>query len=100
MPGLNSLYLFTRISPPTPLNTTSWMTLFDDDRQAEVRRRLALQPGPLCAVRHRGVIAFWAQGRDVSGTLLARYIDERFVTEFTVNGYEFMVERETPSPRS
>jgi hypothetical protein len=100
MPGLNSLYLFTRIPPPTRLNTTSWMILFDDDRQAEIRRRLIEGPRPLCAVRHRGVVAFWARGRDVSGTLLARYIDERFVTEFTVNGYEFMVERDASPPRS
>lgn len=108
MPGLNSLYLFARVAPPTMLNTTSWMTLFDDERQAAIQQRLAQMPGPLCAVRHRGLVAFWAQGRDVSGEPLARYIDARFVTEFTVHGYEFMVERRrdpshasagVPSPR-
>lgn len=84
-PGLNSLYLFTGMEPPTRFNTTVWMLLLSEDQQEQIVDRLARSPSPVCALRRQ---------RRVFTTPLARYIEERFVTVFRVEFFEFRVRRE------
>ncbi|MGH3924081.1 MAG: hypothetical protein ACRDTT_14640, partial [Pseudonocardiaceae bacterium] len=64
VPGLNSLYLFSDSEPPTYLNATAWMYLFDAPTQARVVERSARIEG-LCTVRSPGILDFWRQGRPV-----------------------------------
>jgi hypothetical protein len=84
-PGLNSFYLFTGMEPPTRRNTTIWMLLLSDAQQEQIVERLADTPAPVCALRR--------QRREYT-TPLARYIEERFVTLYERDFFEFRVRRE------
>ncbi len=87
MPGLNSLYLFSGVDPPSTRNTTLWVALLTPAEQADIAARLARTPAPVCAVR-RPDAAF--DGQD---TPLTRYIRREFVTVFTLGDYAFMLRR-------
>jgi hypothetical protein len=94
MPGLNSLYLFTGIEPPTKMNTTAWFTLLNRQQQDAIVRELAQASGTVCAVRNENEIAHWARitGRDdLKQTPLARYIEREFVPVVQIGDYEVMV---------
>jgi hypothetical protein len=84
-PGLNSFYLFTGMEPPTRANTTVWMLLLSDAQQEQIVERLVDAPAPVCALRRQ---------RRVYTTPLARYIEERFVTLYERDFFEFRVRRE------
>ena len=64
IPGLNSLYLFTDTKPPTYLNATAWMFLFDRSTQERVVQSARDIDGT-CTVRAPSILSFWAQGRPV-----------------------------------
>jgi hypothetical protein len=88
-PGLNSFYLFTGMEPPTRTNATVWMLLLSDAQQERIVERLAHAPQPVCALRRQ---------RRVFTTPLARYIEERFVTLYERDFFEFRVRREPGLP--
>jgi hypothetical protein len=88
-PGLYSLHLFTGMEPPTGFNATVWMLLLSDAQQERIVERLARSPLPVCALRRQ---------RRVFTTPLARYIEERFVTLFEMEFFEFRVRREPGAP--
>jgi hypothetical protein len=97
MPGLNSLYFFTGIVPPTRQNVGAWPTLFDAAKQREIRDRFVSLPGPRCAIRNLRMAANWLEGRKPVESPLPEYIAQHFVTISRradwVSQYEFMVER-------
>ncbi len=97
LPGLNSLYLFAGLEPPTMRNTNEWMSVFSASEQAEIRDRFSRMPPPLCVVRNRLLVDLWTYNLDVRPNLqaspLVRYIDEQFTTVSTLDGFEFMVQR-------
>jgi hypothetical protein len=64
IPGLNSLYLFTDTEPPTYLNATAWMFLFDRSTQERIVQS-ARDTDRICTVRAPSIVSFWAQGRPV-----------------------------------
>jgi hypothetical protein len=88
-PGLFSFHLFTGMDPPTRLNATVWMLLLSDTQQERIVERLAGAPTPVCALRRQ---------RRVFTTPLARYIEERFVTLFEVESFEFRIRQEPGVP--
>ena len=88
-PGLYSLHLFTGMDPPTGFNASVWMLLLSDAQQERIVDRLARSPLPVCALRRQ---------RRVFATPLARYIEERFVTLFEMEFFEFRVRREPGAP--
>jgi hypothetical protein len=90
-PGFNSLYLFTRMEPPTRRNGTAWMLLFDDATQLGIVDRLTRMTGPICAVRRQRVARPWR-------TPLAQYIDEHFATIYSQDYFEFMLPRADGEP--
>jgi len=87
LPGLNSLYLFSQVEPPTMMNTTAWVTLLSRGQQLEIVERVSHMPDPVCAVRIRDAAL------DRFDTPLIRYIRDEFVPVFSVDDYAFMVER-------
>jgi hypothetical protein len=104
MPGMNSLYLFSRLPPPTMLNATLWVALFTPAQQAVITDRLSRLTVPVCAVRRqaRGQVT---EPRSAAGSApdseaapLVRYIEREFVTLYAIDGYEFMIRR-PPAPR-
>ena len=88
-PGLFIFHLVTEMDPPTRLNATVWMLLLSDAQQERIVERLAGSPSPVCALRRQ---------RRVFTTPLARYIEERFVTLFEVDSFEFRIRREPGIP--
>jgi hypothetical protein len=51
-PGLNSLYFWTGMEPPTHLNATEWSKMLSDDQQREVIRKFSVYPHSCAVVRH------------------------------------------------
>lgn len=92
IPGLNSLYLFTETEPPTWLNATAWMFLFDAPTQRRIVERVA-PIEDLCVIRHFGLVEFWRQGRPIPQRPLVRYIDERFTQAAVQGPFEVLVRR-------
>jgi hypothetical protein len=73
IPGLNSLYLFSDAEPPTYLNATAWMYLFDHPTQELVVHR-SQEIEDLCTVRAPSILSFWAQGRPVPAGPLVDFV--------------------------
>jgi hypothetical protein len=92
LPGMNSLYLFTGREPPTMLNATAWMQLFDDARQEHVVRQVEAIPG-LCVVRNQRLVSFWT--RKPRNGPLERYIAERFRTVASHGDYDIMMRNDS-----
>jgi hypothetical protein len=87
LPGLNSLYLFSRREPPTMWNTTSWMRLLTEAQQTEIVRRLADTGDPVCAIGHAEVALHWFD------TPLVRYIRQEFTPVASIGQYRVLVRR-------
>lgn len=93
IPGTHSLHLFSGIPPPTHLNATAWMFLFDDATQLRVVEAVERIP-QACAVRNQGILAFWSQGRAVPRGPLVAYIERSFGPTKTIDGFELLVRTE------
>jgi hypothetical protein len=97
MPGLNSYYFWTGLEPPTGMNESEWMILYDAAQQARIVEALSSHQRP-CAVRSATDVAFWlglrdGQGQDPDTLPLARFINEEFATAAVVGGQEFRLPR-------
>jgi hypothetical protein len=90
IPGTNSLYLFSGVPPPTYLNATAWMFLFDDATQLRVVEGVERVPRA-CAVRNEALLAFWSQGRAIPQGPLVAYIERSFDPAKTIEGFELLV---------
>lgn len=93
MPGLNSLYLFAGAEPPTYLNATAWMYLFDASTQARVVER-SRTIERLCTVRSPGLLDFWRQGRPVPPGPLVDFVSRDLRRLQRVDAYIIFVEDE------
>jgi hypothetical protein len=92
LPGLNSFYFWTRKDPPTELNATAWMTLFDDETQRQVVAE-ANTNDRLCVLRNRGIAEGWLQGKPLTNTPLVKFIRRRFLPVYHDSGYAVLVRR-------
>ena len=88
-PGINSFYLWTGIDPPTYLNATDWMLLFDEQTQDAVVSAARRSPG-LCLLRNQILAGLWAQGRPVPERSLTRYLASGFEPLASFNWYEIL----------
>lgn len=84
-PGLNSLYIFTRLEPPTMLSTVAGMTQLPEAQQADLVTHLDHVPGPMC------VVTRFPPGPVDSR--LGAYFEQEFRTVFTVDRYAFKIPR-------
>jgi hypothetical protein len=84
-PGLDSLYIFTRLEPPTMLSTVAGMTSLPEVQQADLVARLGEVPGPLCAVTRvpPGPV----------NSRLGAYLEDEFRTLFTLDGFALKITR-------
>ncbi len=92
MPGLCSLYFWTRENPPTLLNAGAWEILLTPRQQARLIKDLEGTPD-LCVARWNNLTATWTGGRDMSGNKVVRYIADNFVTADSVGDCEILVRR-------
>jgi hypothetical protein len=98
LPGLNSLYLWAELEPPTGFNATSWMFLFDAPLQERIVARLETIER-LCLVRQPQQERAWARGRPLPVRPLSTYLETRFAPHETVGEYELWLRR-VDEPRS
>jgi hypothetical protein len=92
MPGLGSLYLMTQDKPPTWINMSGWLFLWDDRTQQRVVDQVKDVDG-LCAVRNRALEAVWAQGRPIPDRPLRSFILNDFRPIATFGDFEVMARR-------
>jgi uncharacterized membrane protein YidH (DUF202 family) len=99
LPGLNSLYLWAELEPPTGFNATSWMFLFDASLQERIVARLETIER-LCLVRQPQQEGSWARGRPLPERPLSTYLLTRFALHERVGEYELWLRRadESRSP--
>jgi hypothetical protein len=99
LPGLNSLYLWAELEPPTGFNATSWMFLFDASLQERIVARLETIER-LCLVRQPQQERSWARGRPLPVRPLSTYLQTRFALHETIGEYELWLRRadESRSP--
>lgn len=72
LPGMNSFYVWVDDRPPTGLNVTSWMYLFDEAKQLKIVQELSSR-NRVCVVTNRRLLALWAQGRPIPNKPLYRF---------------------------
>jgi hypothetical protein len=92
MPGMYSLHLFTGREPPTTLNLTNWMYIFDDPTQARIVTELEARPH-LRVVVNRALLEYWMQGRPLPASPLVRYVATNFITLTRIFDDEIRVRR-------
>ncbi len=88
-PGINSLYVWGEIEPPTGMSTGNWMYQFSDEQQRRALADLREADG-LCIVRNQSLIDFWSAGRTVPGGPLSEWIDDNFEARREIGGYVLM----------
>jgi hypothetical protein len=92
LPGMNSLHLWSGVEPPTGLNATAWMYLFDDAEQRRIVAALERARRP-CLVRNEPLIEFWSRGRELPSRPLVEYLQERFEPTRKIGSYELLQPR-------
>lgn len=92
-PGMNSFYVWTQQDPPTGLNATAWMTLFDGEKQRRVVEETRSIEG-LCLLRNTSLAALWNRGATPTGPLV-RYLKRGFTPLATVGNYELLRREDT-----
>jgi len=89
LPGVNSLYLFTGLDPPTGMNAGPWPMLFDRSDQRRIVEQVRGMDG-LCAVRNRAFVEDAIGTPDLPRRPLVGYIQRRFAPTETVSEYDIM----------
>src|SRR5881394_1019895 len=78
-PNVDSLYLWSGITPPKPSAPGAWIAALDDKGQARILTQLRASPRP-CVLRNEKVAGMWLSGKEPPDTPLAHYISEDFET--------------------
>ncbi len=95
LPGMNSFYLWSGITPPTDLNATAWMELLSARQQRHIVQVISRIPR-LCLVRNDSVLAFWISPPNPPlpmRPLVAYEESPRFTPIFQESGYEVMIRK-------
>jgi hypothetical protein len=88
LPGMNSFYIWADREPPTGLNATAWMELFDDEQQQRVVEATRSQEN-LCLLENEGLMGYWMRGREPQGPLV-RYLRRGFRPVATFGEYKLL----------
>ena len=92
MPGLGSLYLMSRETPPTWMNISDWEFSWDRETQQRVVDQVKNVPR-MCAVRYPGVETMWSQGKPIPNYPLRAFILNDFRSVAWYGGLDLMVRR-------
>jgi hypothetical protein len=85
--NVDSLYLWSGITPPKPSAPGAWVAALDDEGQARILAQLRRTPRP-CVVRNEKVAGMWLSGKEPPDTPLAHYIAEDFEAVDQVGQFE------------
>jgi hypothetical protein len=90
MPGIFSLYFWTKTEPPTELLASNWIGLLNTEQQQKVAKDLS-RFQRLCIVYNASLVSFWRRGQDLSASPLARYIRDEFTALAERDGYVVLI---------
>lgn len=90
MPGLNSYYFFTPARAPTSQNVGHWMTLFSNQRQSAVVKKLQQQSRLAILIDQRG-LEFWDEQQKHRKSPLRQFIDENFTERLRSANMRFLL---------
>jgi hypothetical protein len=93
MPGIFSLYFWTKTEPPTELLASNWIGLLNTDQQQQVAKDLS-RFQRLCVVYNASLVSFWRRGQDLSASPLARYIRDEFTPFAERDGYVVFIRKD------
>ena len=93
MPGLFSLYFWTRQDSPTLRMMNDWPAFFGPSQQQLVRDDL-ISHSVSCIVYNPGLVAFLSAGENSSVSPLDQYIHSEFVSVEQRDGYFFMLRKD------
>jgi hypothetical protein len=94
-PGMMNFYIWTEKEPPTGMNATAWMTLFDDHQEQQVVEETSSIEG-LCLLRNTAIAEYWSSGPVPPGPLVEN-LKQGFRPIATFGDYE-LLKREGKSP--
>jgi hypothetical protein len=90
LPGLNSLFFWTTLEPPTGLNTTAWPVLLGREQQQRIVD--AVQPREhVCVVEYPQGIRTFGRDEEIRQLPLVRFIRDTFDVVIDRDGYRLMV---------
>jgi hypothetical protein len=95
MPGMNSLYLWTRLSPPTTVTTGPWIVTVSPEAQQQLVDRFD-GVGSLGVVRSMELVALWTHWRPVPRRPLVQWIEREFTPVARVGRYEILARQGRP----
>lgn len=94
-PNVDSLYLWSGVTPPRPSAPGAWVAALDDKGQARILAQLRASPRP-CVLRNEKVASMWLASTEPPDTPLARYIAEDFETVEQVGQFELELPKRAP----
>jgi hypothetical protein len=92
LPGLNSLYFWTTLQPPTGFNTTAWPILLDTTSQQRIVDAVRSREGG-CVVEYPAGIRTGGRDAFVSSQPLWRFVRQEFQVVDEREGYRVMSRR-------
>ena len=78
-PNVDSIYLWSGITPPKPAAPGAWITAIDEGEQNRILAQMRATPRP-CVIRNETVAGAWLKDRPPPDTPLVHYIFEDFET--------------------
>jgi hypothetical protein len=94
-PNIDSLYLWSGITPPKPSAPGAWVAALDDEGQARILAQLRASPRP-CVLRNEKVAGMWLASTEPPDTPLAHYIDEGFETVEEAGQFQLELPKRAP----
>jgi hypothetical protein len=95
-PNVNSLYLWSGITPPAPVGPNAWMYGLDSAQQQRVVDEMRSSPRP-CAIRNDELAGPYLKGLPPPQTPLVKYVLNQFRPVATVGPFEFMLPKSSAS---
>jgi hypothetical protein len=92
MPGIFSLYFWTKTEPPTLALMSNWIGLFNASQQEGIVQDLS-RINKMCIVYNPRLVEFWRRGQDMTASPLARYIRDQFRLLAAYDDYSVLVRR-------
>lgn len=92
LPGMDSFYFFSGETPPTGLNASNWMNLFNPSQNTAILNAMRHIPR-LCVLENSELSLFWDEDGPLVQTPVVRYMEDNFVVVEKVGPYSMLVRK-------
>jgi hypothetical protein len=97
LPGLNSLFFWSDLEPPTGLNTTAWPVLLGQQQQQRIVDAVQARE-QVCVVEYPQGIRTFGRAEEINQLPLMRFVRDTFDVVAERDGYRLMLRREAAKP--